>query len=76
MFGAAPKHVGKGSIMLMSWSTVLAGAAGAGVVKVTVMGPTIVQSVVSACGFRGHGPALVVVGIVGTRGRRWGWNGC
>ena len=53
MFGAATKHVSEGSIMSISWSRVLPCAAGVGLVKVTAMGPTIVQIVVFASGSGG-----------------------
>ena len=55
MFCAATKHVSEGSITLMSLSRVLVGAAGVGVVKVTAVGPTIVQVVVFASISAGHG---------------------
>ena len=50
----------------MSSSRVLAGAAGVGVVNVTAMGPTIVQTVVLASGSGSHGTALFVAVVVGT----------
>ena len=53
----------------MSWSRVLASAAGVGLVKVAAMGPTVVRIVTSVGGSWGSGPALGVTTIVGA----WGW---
>ena len=64
VFCAATKHVGEGSITLMSWSRVLACAVGVRLAKVTAIGPTIVRIVVSMSGPGGHGAVLVVAAVV------------
>ena len=76
VFGANTKHVCEGSITLMSWSRVLAYAAGVGLVKVTAVGPTIVQIIVFASSLGGHRAVLVVAAVVGAIGRCLCWGCC
>lgn len=76
MFCAAAKHVAEGGITSMAWIWVLTGAASVGGVKVTAIGPTVVQIVVVASSPGRHGSTLVVLAIVGACCCCWGWLCC